>query len=599
VRSSRVKVVVLRLEQDGSFLDAIWFNQVHIAQQYKAGDIVTVTGKVQRRGRVPELLAADIQAGEAEQGALTPVYPETAQLNSKALRAMIQNVLPWAERLFPEYLPEARRREWMPRAEAFRVIHAPETPARAAAARDRLVLEEVLFLQLALADLRSASERGASPILASGRVWADDFIRSLPFKLTGAQERVIEEIFADLASTRGMVRLVQGDVGSGKTAVAAAALVMAAGAGMQGAFMAPTEVLAYQHFHSLQTLFAALPIEVALLVGAQGKKEREAVLGAIAAGKVQIVVGTQALIQEKVRYNALGLVVTDEQHRFGVRQRARLTAKGENPHVLVLSATPIPRSLALTAYGDLQLSVLDEMPAGRRPVLTRHVTEKSRARLVQALARETGKGRQAYIVCPLVAETEKTDLTSAEQRAAELSAALPERRLALLHGRMSGAEKEDILRRFAAGAIDILVTTTVIEVGINVPNATVMVVESAERFGLAQLHQLRGRVGRGGEQSYCMLVSDAKNNARLKILCQTEDGFRIAEEDLKQRGPGELLGLRQHGLPELKLTDFTRDARLIEYACRFAREILAAPEEHAGITAEVRRQFPPDGTVVS
>ncbi|MDR1603742.1 MAG: ATP-dependent DNA helicase RecG [Gracilibacteraceae bacterium] len=599
VRTSRVKVVVLRLEQDGSFLDAIWFNQVHIAQQYQAGDIVTVTGKVQRRRSVPELLAVDIQAGEAEQGALTPVYPETAQLNSKALRAMIQNVLPWVERLFPEYLPEARRSEWMPRPEAFRLIHSPDTLTRAAAARDRLVLEEILFLQLALADRRKTAEQGESPVLDAGRALATDFLRSLPFKLTGAQERVIEEIFADMASRRGMVRLVQGDVGSGKTAVAAAALLMAVGSGMQGAFMAPTEVLAYQHFNSLQTLFAALPVEVVLLVGAQGKKEREAVLSAIATGKAHIVVGTQALIQEKVRYNALGLVVTDEQHRFGVRQRARLTAKGENPHVLVLSATPIPRSLALTAYGDLSLSALDEMPAGRRPVLTRHITEKSRARLIPALARETGKGRQAYIVCPLVAETEKTDLISAEQRAAELAAALPERRLALLHGRMSGTDKEDILNRFAAGAIDILVTTTVIEVGINVPNATVMVIESAERFGLAQLHQLRGRVGRGGEQSYCLLVSEAKNNARLKILCQTEDGFRIAEEDLKQRGPGELLGLRQHGLPELKLVDFTRDARLIEYASRFAREILAAPAEYAEIRAEVRRQFPPNRATVN
>ncbi|MDR1322148.1 MAG: ATP-dependent DNA helicase RecG [Gracilibacteraceae bacterium] len=599
IRQGRLKIVTVRLEQDGSPLDAVWFNQVHIAEQYKVGDVITVTGKARLQRRVPELLASDVQKGETEEGALTPVYPETAQLSSKALRAIVRNVLPWAERLFPEYLPEEKRAEWMPRAEAFRAIHAPDSPQQAEAARRRLVMEELLFLQLALADLRRAAERSERPILAAGQGLVEDFIRALPFKLTGAQKRVLEEIFADMASARGMTRLVQGDVGSGKTVVAAAALLMAVGSGMQGAFMVPTEVLAYQHFTSLRALFAGLPVEVVLLVGAQGKKEREAVLGGILSGKAHIIVGTQAMIQEKVRYNALGLVVTDEQHRFGVRQRSRLAAKGENPHVLALSATPIPRTLALTAYGDLQLSALDEMPAGRKPVLTRHITEKSRAKLIQSLARETGKGRQAYVVCPLVAETEKIDLASAEQRAEELTAALPERRVALLHGRMSGADKEDILNRFTTGTIDVLVTTTVIEVGVNVPNATVMIIESAERFGLAQLHQLRGRVGRGGEQSYCLLVSEAKNNARLKILCQTEDGFLIAEEDLRQRGPGELLGLRQHGLPELKLADFTKDARLIEYAYRFTQDILAAPEDHAEIMAEVRRQYPRSGTALN
>ncbi|MDR0434150.1 MAG: ATP-dependent DNA helicase RecG [Gracilibacteraceae bacterium] len=599
VRQSRLKIVTVRLEQDGNFLDAVWFNQVHIADTYKAGDVVTVTGKARLHRRTPELLAVDIQKGEAEQGALTPVYAETAQLNSKALRKMVQNVLPWAERLFPEYLPKQKRGEWMPRAEAFRVIHAPETLERAEAARSRLVMEELLFLRLALDDLRRESERNDRPRLEGGRELVAEFVASLPFRLTGAQERTLTEIFANMASAKGMTRLVQGDVGSGKTVVAAAALLMAVGSGMQGAFMVPTEVLAYQHFASLRALFAGLPVETVLLAGAQGKKERDAALAAILSGKAHIIVGTQALIQEKVRYNALGLVVTDEQHRFGVRQRTRLAAKGENPHVLVLSATPIPRTLALTAYGDLQLSTLDETPPGRKPVLTRHVTEKSRVKLIQALARETGKGRQAYVVCPLVAETEKIDIASAQQRAAELTAALPERRLALLHGRLSGAEKEDILTRFTAGTIDILVTTTVIEVGVNVPNATVMIIESAERFGLAQLHQLRGRVGRGGEQSYCLLVSEAQNNVRLKILCQTEDGFRIAEEDLRQRGPGELLGLRQHGLPELKLTDFTKDARLIEYAYRFARELSSVPADYEAVMKEVRRQYRRNGAAFS
>jgi ATP-dependent DNA helicase RecG len=355
--------------------------------------------------------------------------------------------------------------------------------------------------------------------------------------------------------------------------------------------MAPTEVLAMQHFQILESFFTPRGIRVCLLIGNQSKKERQVMLGEIQAGTIHVAVGTSALIQEDVRFASLGLVVADEQHRFGVRQRTHLQDKGENPHVLVMTATPIPRTLALTLYGDLQLSVLDEMPAGRKKVVTRCVRSAGR-QMYEFMNRQMTDGRQIYVVCPLVEETEKSDFISAAQRYEELSEQFPQRRIVLVHGRMKSQEKDSIMQRFRDGEIDILVATTVVEVGLDVPNATIMVIENAERFGLAQLHQLRGRVGRGAEQSYCFLISRQQDNSRLRILCETEDGFKISEEDLKLRGPGEVIGIRQHGFPEVRLLDLSQDGRLIEKSRAILMRALADPAAYAKVFAEVDRIYP-------
>lgn len=596
ISRGRIKVIKLNIEQDGNNIYAVWFNQEYIVKQFPQGTIVSVTGKVQWNKRVPELLATEIVKGytEGPEEELVPVYPETARLNSKIIRGIMKTVLSEIDSLFPEFLPEGET-DLLERTLSYREIHFPSSPERLQAARSRLVVEEILFLQLALAQLRSPQEQEASPVINRGRELVTKFVSLLPYKLTNAQRRVIQEIFKDMAEGRkAMTRLLQGDVGSGKTVVAMAAILQAAGSGFQSAMMAPTEVLAGQHYELLSSAFMPLGIKVVLLAGSQGKTERENILGQIHTGKAQVIVGTHALIQETVRFNSLGLVVTDEQHRFGVRQRTLLQDKGENPHVLVMTATPIPRTLALTLYGDLRLSVLNEMPAGRKPVITRKISERSRQSLEKFMEQQIDLGRQIYVVCPLVEETEKTDLVSATQRAAELTARFPRKKVALLHGRMKGQEKEEIMKGYRQGEIDILVATTVVEVGVNVPNASVMVIEEAQRFGLAQLHQLRGRVGRGEQQSYCILISNVRDSARLDILCETEDGFRIAEEDLKIRGPGELLGLRQHGVPELKLTDLTKDGLLIEEAYRLLQKALADPSKYQKLYREAEKNYPKD-----
>lgn len=590
----RVKVIKLNIEQEGKFIHAVWFNQEYIIKQFPIGTEVTVTGKVQWNKRVPEILANDIVKGfsDGPDEEMIAVYSETARLNSKAIRGVMKLVLPQTDKLFVEYLPEGEQK-FLERSQAYKEIHLPDSPESAIKARARLVVEEILFLQLALARLRTPRQEEPSPILNKGGEIVRRFISQLPFKLTSAQQRVIKEIFRDMQNgQKAMTRLIQGDVGSGKTAVAMCAILQSVGSGFQAAMMAPTEVLAQQHYESLKTSFEPLGVKVGLLVGSQNKTEREQILGQVYSGKTHVVVGTHALIQETVRFNSLGLVVTDEQHRFGVRQRTLLQDKGENPHVLVMTATPIPRTLALTLYGDLQLSVIDEMPAGRKTIITKKISDRNRPSLEKFLEQHIAEGRQIYVVCPLVEETEKSDLVSATQTAEDLRARFPKSKVALLHGRMKGYEKENIMHSFRNGDIDVLVATTVIEVGVNVPNASVMVIEGAERFGLAQLHQLRGRVGRGEQQSYCILISNVKDSARLNILCETENGFVIAEEDLKIRGPGELLGLRQHGIPELKLTDLSKDGVLIEEAYRILQKALADPDRYKKLYQEVEKTYP-------
>jgi ATP-dependent DNA helicase RecG len=601
--NSKPKVVKLTIEQEGRLFQATWFNQTFILRQYPVGTHVVVTGKVRYQQQVPEVLATDIEKDSGsgsttvlDPGSQTilPIYSETARLSSKVIRGIIHGIVGQAEAAFPEVLPRSELGPWMDRSQAHREIHFPETYTSLSKARERLVWEEILFLQLAVAGLRQGMVRLGSPPLTGGEELIQSFYGALSFRLTTAQQRVIQEIFQDLARSQGMARLVQGDVGSGKTAVAMAALLRAVGSGYQGAMMAPTEILALQHYQSLEKVFTSLGITVVCLLGSQSKSAREETLAMIADGRAHIVVGTHALIQEAVEFSALGLAVTDEQHRFGVRQRSLLQSKGKSPHVLVLTATPIPRTLALTLYGDLQLSVLDEMPVGRKPIITRKLSERARPKMEKFIEEQINLGRQIYVVCPLVEESETLDLISATQRAADLQVRFPNRRVALLHGKMKGAEKEAIMAEFNAGEIDVLVATTVVEVGVNVPNASVMVIESAERFGLAQLHQLRGRVGRGNDQSYCFLLSGNKNSRRLDILCQTEDGFRIAEEDMRLRGTGELLGTRQHGLAELRLADFSRDGYLVEKAYQMAQKALQNPGRFAQLFEEVRRLFPPE-----
>ncbi len=602
VTNGKLKVVKLGIEQSGSMLQATWFNQPFILKQYPVGTQVVVTGKVRWQQQVPEILASDIEKVSASSPAETPdqdsetilpIYSETARLSSKVIRSIMQSVMGQVEEGFPEILPYEELGEWMGRSQAHREIHFPKNYANLSQARNRLVWEEVLFLQLAVAGLRQGMVREGSPRLLGGADLLQSFYDSLPFQLTTAQQRVIREISEDMTKSQGMARLVQGDVGSGKTAVAMAALLRAVGSGYQGAMMAPTEILALQHLKSIEKVFTPLGISVVCLLGSQSKGVREGILAEVAEGRAQVVVGTHALIQETVVFKALGLAVTDEQHRFGVRQRSQLQSKGESPHVLVLTATPIPRTLALTLYGDLQLSVLDEMPVGRKPIITRKLTERARPKLEKFLDEQIKLGMQIYVVCPLVEESETLDLISATQRSADLQLRFPKRRVALLHGRMKGAEKEAIMTAFHAGEVDILVATTVVEVGVNVPKASVMVIESAERFGLAQLHQLRGRVGRGSEQSYCFLIS-GNNSRRLEVLCQTEDGFKIAEEDMRLRGTGELLGTRQHGIAELRLADLSQDGHLVEKAYQMAQKAIKNPEQYALLFQEVQRCFPTD-----
>ena len=601
VTNGKPKVVKLSIEQQGRLFQATWFNQIHILKQYPVGTPVVVTGKVRWQQQIPEVLATDIEkltvssppdVPDNNSPTISPIYSETARLSSKVIRSLIHSVIDQVDVFFQEIIPQEEALEWMERTQAHREIHFPVDYTSLSKARDRLVWEEVLLLQLAVARVRQGTARLGSPILLGGEEQIRSFYKALPFQLTMAQQRVIGEIFQDLARPRGMARLVQGDVGSGKTAVAMAALLRAVGSGYQGAMMVPTEILALQHFQALEKVFTPLGVTVECLLGSQGKNTREETLTKIADGRAQVIVGTHALIQETVVFKALGLAVTDEQHRFGVRQRSLLQDKGENPHVLVLTATPIPRTLALTLYGDLQLSVLDEMPAGRMPIITRKLTERARPKMDQFLEDQINLGRQIYVVCPLVEESETLDLISATKRFTDLQLRFPKCRVALLHGRMKGAEKEAIMTAFQNREIAILVATTVVEVGVNVPNASVMVIESAERFGLAQLHQLRGRVGRGNEQSYCFLLSGNLNSRRLDILCQTEDGFKIAEEDMRLRGTGELLGTRQHGLAQLHLTDLSKDGHLVEKAYQTAQKALQNPERFKLLYEEVQRMFP-------
>ena len=498
-----------------------------------------------------------------------PIYPLTAGLSNAAVLKAVNQALAICD-VPEEIIPEAVRRQYgiLPAERAYYAIHQPSSMEEAELAKRRLVFEEFFIFSAGLSLLRAA--RAGKTAVPYKNINLQPFYAALPFQLTGAQTRAIQEIAADVSRGAPMNRLVQGDVGSGKTMVAAAAAYLAANNHKQAALMAPTEILAEQHYQSLSRLFAPLGLRVALLTGSMKEKDKRIVREQLAAGEIDLAVGTHALLTDATVFADLGMVIADEQHRFGVAQRSKLSAKGSDPHVLVMSATPIPRTLALILYGDLDVSILDELPPGRQAVDTFLVNESYRARINAFLRKQVSEGHQCFVVCPAVEENEELDIKSAEVWADTLQKTVfPDLRVLLLHGQMKGAEKEAVMAAFARGEGDILVATTVIEVGVDVPNATLMVIEDADRFGLSQLHQLRGRVGRGGAKSYCILTSHNRNAEtlqRLKALCKTTDGFRIAEEDLKLRGPGDFFGARQSGLPTFRVADLSFDLQVLKDA---------------------------------
>jgi ATP-dependent DNA helicase RecG len=602
-----VKIFELVITDRSGMLVGSWFNQPFMQKTFKTGQKVILSGVVKSnpyKGGLPQIDNPDYEIMDENEednlihtGRTVPIYRTTAGLSVRYLRSMMKAALDSCGAGVRELLPAdiVKRHALMPVPEALYEVHFPEREKDIdllnrgmSAAHRRLSFEELFILEMGLALRKQgtvAEKKGIRFRPLDGL--ETELRKNLPFKLTCAQERVLAEIKRDMTAERPMNRLVQGDVGCGKTVVALMASLLAVENGYQACIMAPTEILAEQHYRNMSAMASLLGIPVQSLTGRRKKKEKAAVLGEIESGAARIVVGTHALIEEQVKFRRLGLAVIDEQHRFGVMQRSTLTSKGYEPDVLVMTATPIPRTLALTVYGDLDVSVIDEMPAGRSPIITRLVFESKRREAYQFIENELRKGRQAYVVYPLVEETEKSDLKAATEMAAHLQKDIfPDWRLGLLHGRMKAGEKEPVMSSFRSGKIHLLVSTTVIEVGVDVPNATVMVIEHPERFGLAQLHQLRGRVGRGGHQSYCILMGPRmfaeEARERLTAFSRTNDGFKIAEEDLRMRGPGEFFGTRQSGLPDLRAANIIRDADLLEQARSEAFDLLRKDPQLAG-----------------
>lgn len=586
---------------DGAgLLNLTFFNNKYVCSQLKEGEEYLFFGKAAHNRYGAREMASPLFQKPQSAHRIRPIYPSSAALPSRAIERCVQNVFDALEGPIPDFLPARVRTEngLCTLDEAVRGIHFPKTRDELETARRRLIFDELFLLQLGLLQMRTRTHTAETGCVLQTDATAA-FLSHLPFTLTNAQARSVREAVADMRSGRPMNRLLQGDVGSGKTAVAAALVYTAAQNGLQAAVMAPTEVLAEQHYRTFSGFFAGTNVRTVLLTGSMRAAEKRAAKAALQSGEANLAVGTHALIQEDVGFRRLGLVVTDEQHRFGVAQRASLAAKGAQPHILVMSATPIPRTLGLMLYGDLDVSVLDELPPGRQPVSTYCVDTSYRPRIYNYLKKHMDKGLQGYIVCPLVEEGE-SDLVPAEEYYKKLqNGVFYGYRLGLLHGRMKPKEKDAVMRAFAAGELDLLVATVVVEVGVDVPNAVVMVIENAERFGLSQLHQLRGRVGRGEAASTCILVSDAQNEeakTRFRVLCETTDGFKIADADFRLRGPGDFFGKRQHGLPALRLADLLRDSELLLTVRRAAEQLLekdpALQEpEHAALRRQTDKMF--------
>ncbi|HJC46921.1 MAG TPA: ATP-dependent DNA helicase RecG [Candidatus Lachnoclostridium pullistercoris] len=596
-RFSRVAVTVASLSDETGSLQLTWYNMPFLRTVLKAGSRFVFRGKVvKKNGRMvmeqPELYS--LAAYERIAGSMQPIYGQTKGLGNKTISKAVAQALS-GRGMEREYLPEdiRVRNELAEYNFALEHIHFPTSRQELLFARKRLVFDEFFLFILAVRRLKEKRQDQKSRYVLRRRPEVDALKNSLPYALTGAQNRVLEDVFSDMEGGMPMNRLIQGDVGSGKTIIAVLALLQAAFNGCQGALMAPTEVLARQHYESMTELFAAHGIQKVpvLVTGSMTAKEKRLAYEKIASHEADIIVGTHAIIQDKVIYDRLALVITDEQHRFGVSQREALGDKGDRPHVLVMSATPIPRTLAIILYGDLDISVIDEMPADRLPIKNCVVTPDWRPNAYRFIEKEVAAGHQAYVICPMVEESEMLEAENVTDYTEKLRNQLPPSiRIEALHGKMKGKEKNQIMEEFAAGRIQVLVSTTVVEVGVNVPNATVMMIENAERFGLAQLHQLRGRVGRGKSQSYCIMINCGEEGAgeRLDILNRSNDGFYIASEDLKLRGPGDIFGVRQSGDLEFKLADIFTDAKVLQTVSGEVNRLLAEDPE---LTLESHREL--------
>lgn len=596
--SGRKKHLKALFSDGQGIMELVWFRGIsYIEKQYKPGVEYVAFGSPQVFGSRWSMAHPELEKPDSVQASVAfyPCYHTSgdmkrARITSKQMVDFVATALAALRVPLPETLPPyiVERKKLCSRDEAIRYIHRPRNYEQIAAAERRLKFEELFYIQLGILDYaRERQERSAGQCFTRiGSLFNGFYQYHLDFALTNAQKRVLREIRADVGSGKQMNRLLQGDVGSGKTIVALMAMLMALDNNRQVCLMAPTEILAEQHYASITEQLDGMPVRVDLLTSTIKGRRRNDTLSALASGDVNILIGTHAVIEDNVVFAQLGLVVIDEQHRFGVAQRAKLWLKSAAPpHVLVMTATPIPRTLAMTVYGDLNVSVLDELPPGRKPVLTRHVSAGRRVALYQKLESEIANGHQVYYVFPLIKENEKMDLRDLENGFEALKKIFPNRRLAYVHGKMSPAEKSEVMERFANGSVDILVATTVIEVGVNIPNATVMVVEEAQRFGLSQLHQLRGRVGRNAEQAYCFLVTPEKmaenTRKRIEIMVETNNGFRISEEDMRMRGPGDLQGTLQSGMPfDLRIANLATDGRILEEARALAHEVLESDPQH-------------------
>ncbi len=578
----KFQIVKAKIHDDRGTLYAVWFNQPYLKNTLKIGETYVFTGKAVLKYNSVTLESPDFEIyGEKEllsTGRIVPVYSATAGLSQKIIRSVIKSVIDNISGKIDEFIPDNIRKKYKLCERKFAVfnIHFPENDESFFTARKRLVFEELFLLQAKLLQVKGFIKKRERAVVI------EDFDISgltevLPFSFTNAQKRVLSEIISDFKNGTTMSRLVQGDVGSGKTAVAMTAAYIMAKNGYQTALMAPTDVLANQHFESFSKVFEKLGIKCALLSGGLKKSEKRRVYESIELGYAKIVIGTHAVIQDAVKFDNLGLAITDEQHRFGVRQRNKLSKKGDNPHILVMTATPIPRTLALILYGDLDISVIDELPPGRQKIDTLFVNSSYYQRIYSFIKKHIDRGKQAYIICPTIEEGEKNDLKAVEQYTEKLkNEVFQNYRVECIHGKFKADYKNYVMESFSKGDIDILVSTTVIEVGINVPNAVIMLIENAERFGLAQLHQLRGRVGRGAEKSYCILVSDSENKVakeRMEIMTKSSDGFEISEKDLSLRGPGDFFGTRQHGIPELKIANLYKDIEILKEVRKASEEL--------------------------
>lgn len=613
LKANKLTITRFEVSDETGKASLIFFNRAYLRNTFRVGDIVRVFGTVKIEGNSKvEMHNCEIEYEKTEKntGIIVPVYSLTYGVSNKDVMGVIRNVFENSDVRIKEYLPKELISKYSMCDINFAIksMHFPIRKEDLKVAMFRLIFEEFLFMQLGLFSIKGGNStvRG---IEFEHRSKLDEIEDSLPFRLTKAQKRALNEIIDDMKSPKVMNRLVQGDVGSGKTVVAQLALANAVLNGYQGAYMAPTEILAKQHYESFTELFRDKDIKVEILTGSTRKKEGQEILERLSAGDIDILIGTHALIEDRVEFKKLGLVITDEQHRFGVRQRGKLNSKSENPDVMVMTATPIPRTLALILYGDLDISIIDELPPGRKAIETIAIEKNKRKKYYMSSVRsEIEKGRQAYIVCPLVEESEVLEVQSATEVYEELANEMfPDLRVGLLHGKMKAKEKDEIMEAFKNHELDILVSTTVIEVGVNVPNATLMIVENAERFGLSQLHQLRGRVGRGSEKSYCTLIYDSKTKVckqRMDIMEETNDGFKISEKDLEIRGPGDFFGTRQHGLPELKVANLFKHMKILRMVQKEAREIYSKDpalelKENQGIKYKIEEMFKSIGENIS